>query len=77
MPTTTNSTIVTDLLASLHRRAGVPAGLTWRDFKAAMARLEVEDEDRIAMIDYGTHALNGGRLVRDDAPDGIEIRGRS
>lgn len=70
---TTNDTISRDLRATLNRQRGVPAGLTWGEFQAAMKLLGVKDDERIASIDYGN--CNGtGRLMRDDAPDGIEIR---
>ncbi len=76
MPITTDRTVGRDLRASLAIRDGVPAGLCWGDFKAAMTLLGVGDEDRVASIEFGCKQLGTGRIVRDDAPDGIEIRER-
>lgn len=70
---TNDQTLSRDLRATLNRQRGVPCGLTWGDFKAAMVLLGVQDEDRIASIDYGCSS-GTGRLLRDDAPDGIEVR---
>jgi len=72
---TTDATLEKDLRASLDLRVqGVPAGLTWGQFKAAMVLLDVKDSDRLASIEYGCAQTGTGRVVRDDAPDGIEIR---
>lgn len=72
---TTDETLMRDLTASLAARTGVSAGVTWGEFKWAMARLGVRDDDRIASIEYGCSRLGGGGvIVRDDADDGIEIR---
>ena len=50
-------------------------GQTWASFKAAVERgLLVRDDDALASIEYGVRQGGSGRLVRDDAPDGIEIR---
>ncbi len=49
-------------------------GVTWRSVKDALAELGVEDDDVIASIEIGVRQFGPGRLVRDDAPDGIEIR---
>ena len=74
---TTNHTVARDLRASVGVRVdGVPAGLTWGQFKAAMTLLGVADDDRVASIEYGCAQCGTGKLVRDDAPDGIEIRER-
>ena len=74
-PITTDETVTRDLRASLNVQHGVPVGVTWRAFKAAMTILGVTDEDRIASIEYGcSHFGGAGRIVRDDAPDWIEIR---
>lgn len=70
---TTASTILVGL-RTFRVREGVPTGLTWGDFKAAMHTLEVEDGDRLASIEFGCKQCGSGRIVRDDAPDGIEIR---
>lgn len=75
---TTDATMARDLRASLARRQGVPFGVTWGAFKAAMTLLGVTDDDRIASIEVGTSQCQvDTKLVRDDAPDGIEIRGVS
>lgn len=75
MPLTTDDTIVRDLRATLALQDGVPVGVSWGAFKAAMTILGVKDDDRIASIEYGTSHFGGeGRIVRDDASDGIEIR---
>ena len=75
---TTDETVARDLKASLALREGVPFGTTWGTFKAAMTLLGVHDDDRIASIEMGTSRfVVGTRLVRDDAPDGIEIRERA
>lgn len=71
---TTDDTLARDLRASLNVRNGVPAGVTWGQFKAAMTVLGVQDEDRIASIEYGCKQYGTGSIVRDDAPDGIEVR---
>lgn len=72
---TTSDRLVDDLRASLTARTGVAAGLTWGDFKAAMAQLGVQDSDPLASIDYGCSRLGGnGVIVRDDATGGVEIR---
>lgn len=70
---TTKDTLSRDLRATLNRQRGVPCGLTWGDFQAAMRLLGIRDDDRIASIDYGC-GTGTGRLLRDDATDGIEIR---
>jgi hypothetical protein len=70
---TTNETVSRDLRATLNLQRGVPCGLTWGDFKAAMQLLGVKDDERIASIDYGC-GTGTGRLIRDDAPDGVEVR---
>ncbi len=49
-------------------------GVTWGSVKAAIAGLGVEDDDVIAAIEIGVMQAGSGRLVRDDEPDGIEIR---
>ena len=71
---TTDATVRRDLEASLSaRRACV--GLTWASFKAAVEEgLCVRDDDTLASIEYGVRKAGVGRLVRDDAADGIEIR---
>jgi hypothetical protein len=74
MPLTTNDTTGRDLRASLSLRHGVPTGNTWGAIKAAMTVLGVRDDDRIASIEYGVMQFGSGRIVRDDAPDGIEIK---
>lgn len=72
---TTDDTLARDLRASLALREGVPYGVTWGDFKAAMTLLGVKDDDRLASIDVGNSQLNTySRIMRDDAPDGVEIR---
>ena len=71
---TTNATIAGDLRASLVLQEGVPAGVTWGAFKAAMDTLGVDDADFLASIEYGCKQYGSGRIVRDDAPFGIEIR---
>ena len=73
---TTGETLADDLRASRSlelRHGSVHAGLTWAGFKAAMERLGVTDEDHLASIEFGVTA-GTGRICRDDAPDGIEIR---
>lgn len=75
-PVTTDNTVTRDLQASLNIRDGVPVGVTWASFKAAMTILGVEDEDRIASIEFGCKQFGSGRIVRDDAIDGIEVRER-
>lgn len=75
MPTiTSDATLSRDLVASLNRQDGISAGLTWREFQAAMTLLGVGPEDRIASIEFGCTQFGTGRLMREDAPDGIEIR---
>ena len=74
---TADDTIVNDLRASLQsllRGGSVQAGMTWGTFKAAVKALGVADADRIASIEFGCKQYGSGRIVRDDAPDGIEIR---
>ena len=76
-PETTDASVRRDLERSLAAR-GVSAGLTWGDFQSAMAQLGVQATDGLASIDYGCGSGGTGRIVREDAPDGIEIReGRS
>ena len=72
---TTDETLAQDLRASLieRRHGSVHTGLTWADFKTAMTALGVTDEDHVASIEFGVTA-GTGRICRDDAPDGIEIR---
>lgn len=70
---TSNETIGRDLRATINRQRGVPCGLTWGEFQAAMKLLGVQDSDRLASIDYGC-GTGTGRLLREDAGDGIEIR---
>ena len=70
---TTSGTIGRALRASLDLRHGVQTGLTWGGFKAAMFVLGVNDEDHLASIEFGV-TTGTGRICRDDAPDGIEIR---
>lgn len=71
----TSDRLVEDLRASLNARNGVACGLTWGAFKQAMAQLGVTDDDLLASIEYGTSHLGGnGRIYRDDAVDGVEIR---
>ena len=70
---TTDKTLAHDLRASLDLRRGVQTGLTWAGFKTAMTALGVRDEDHVASIEFGVTA-GTGRICRDDAPDGIEIR---
>lgn len=74
MPFTVDDTIARDLRASLNLRNGVPAGLTWGDFQAAMKLLGVKDTDRLASVEYGCGQFGSGCITRDDANDGIEIR---
>lgn len=72
---TTDKTLMRDLRASLAAHEGVACGLTWGSFKWAMAQLGVRDDDALASIEYGVSRLGGnGKLYRDDAEDGIEIR---
>lgn len=71
---TTNATVVTDLKASILARMGVPAGLTWGDFKEAMRHLGVSDDMPMASIEYGVSRYGNGRLTIDTASDGVEIR---
>lgn len=72
--TTNDGTVGRDLRAALALREGVPYGLTWGDLKHALELLGVTDGDRIASIELGCKSCGSGRIVRDDAPDGIEIR---
>lgn len=74
MTVTNDFTITRDLIASLNRQDGVPFGLTWGSIKAAMTVLGVKDDDRIASIEIGVMQAGGGRMVREDAVDGIEVR---
>lgn len=63
------------LRASLHARLGVEAGTTWGQFKAAMDRLYVRDEDVLSMVEFGISQAGNGRLVREDDDHGqVEIR---
>jgi hypothetical protein len=71
---TTNRTLVSDLSASLVARRGVPAGLTYGDFKEAMRQLGVTDDMPLASIEYGCSRYGNGRLTLDTASDGVEIR---
>lgn len=71
---TTNSTTERDLRISLLSRSGVPAGLTFGDFISAMRQLGVTDATPLASIEYGCGQFGNGRLTRDDASDGVEIR---
>lgn len=72
---TTDRTLARDLRASLVRAEGVPFGLTWGDFQAAMKLLGVKSTDRIASIEIGCSQTRAtGRIHRTDAPDGIEIQ---
>lgn len=57
-------------------RNGVPVGVTWKGFCDAMRVLGVKDDDRIACIEFGVRQGAMGRIIREDAPDGIEIRER-
>ena len=74
MPLTTDETVARDLRASMHVREGVPVGNTWGAFKAAMLILGVQDEDRIASLEYGISVFGLGRIQREDAAEGVEIR---
>ena len=66
-----------DFVADMQRRGvigGEFAGITWGDFQRAMQRLGVQDDDRIASIEYGVALGSSGRICRDDDVDGVEIR---
>ena len=77
MKVTTNATIQDDLAHTLRARTwGVQAGTTWGSFKRAMAQLGVDDDDRLASVEFGCKQGGSGHLLRDDAVDGIEIRER-
>ena len=76
MHPTTNQTIRADLERSLKARGGVPAGMTWGSFQAAMEQLGVKADDYIGSIEYGVAMSGTGYLVRsdDDAIGLVDIR---
>jgi len=74
VPVTTAADIEHDLRASLRTR-GIPHGLTWGDFKAAMATLGIDDRTPLLSIEVGVSQFGGGRIVFDgDLTDGVEIK---
>ena len=74
MHVTANTTIAADLQRSLRARGGVPAGMTWASFRAAMEQLGVRDDDYLGSIEYGVMQGGSGYLVRDDENGLVEIR---
>ena len=74
MHVTTNTTVAADLQRSLKARGGVPAGMTWATFRAAMEQLGVADDDYLGSIEFGVMQGGSGYLVRDDENGLVEIR---